>query len=219
MSKKNGKNKWIQNNRRAWGLATAAARMLDSDALSSLRERELLTDMTVGDAIEWLKTSADAESLRALGLGVPGVTVNTVLNALSEKPELMEKKIMNRITMGDLIAALDDAGVWEKYKDVEINASTTIGAVVDWLASAPEMQALRDKELTFNTTVGKLLEVVGEDEVKEFLARKASEANHKAEYDYTQENVLHYWGHLFLFVLAFAMLAMITLEFIDKDKR
>ena len=35
----------------------------------------------------------------------------------------------------------------------------------------------------------------------------------------TEENVVDYWMSLLQFVLAFALLATITLEFIDKDKR
>ena len=51
-----------------------------------------------------------------------------------------------------------------------------------------------------------------------FREDKAAEASYTKDYEYTADNILDYWGRLFLFVLAFAALAMITLEFIDKDK-
>ena len=46
-----------------------------------------------------------------------------------------------------------------------------------------------------------------------------AEASRVADYDNTREKILKYWFRLLPFVLAFAMLATITLEFIDKDKR
>ena len=33
------------------------------------------------------------------------------------------------------------------------------------------------------------------------------------------DNIVEYWLHLLMFILAFGRLATITLEFIDKDKR
>jgi len=39
------------------------------------------------------------------------------------------------------------------------------------------------------------------------------------DYEYTVDNVTDYWFTLFMFILAFAALSTITLEFIDKDKR
>ena len=52
-----------------------------------------------------------------------------------------------------------------------------------------------------------------------FLEEKAAAANYKPEYECIPDNILKYWLHLFGFILAFALLATITLEFIDKDKR
>ena len=69
------------------------------------------------------------------------------------------------------------------------------------------------------TTLGKLLNIVGEDRVKAFLEEKAAATSYKADYEFTLDNVVDYWAQLLLFVLAFALLATITLEFIDKDKR
>ena len=40
-----------------------------------------------------------------------------------------------------------------------------------------------------------------------------------ADYALTEENVTEYWAHLIAFIILFALLATVTLEFIDKDKR
>ena len=68
-------------------------------------------------------------------------------------------------------------------------------------------------------TVGDVLNLVGEDKVMKFLEEKAAAANYKIEYEYSEGNVADYWFTLVMFILAFAALSTITLEFIDKDKR
>ena len=67
--------------------------------------------------------------------------------------------------------------------------------------------------------MGDLLNLAGEDKVMTFIAEKAAAANYKPEYDYTFDNISDYWIRLFIFILAFAALATITLEFIDRDMR
>ena len=42
---------------------------------------------------------------------------------------------------------------------------------------------------------------------------------HIFNFENTEENITAYWMRLVMFVFLFALLAMITLEFIDKDKR
>jgi hypothetical protein len=63
------------------------------------------------------------------------------------------------------------------------------------------------------------MDLVGKDNVKSFIQGKLSAGSYNPDYDYTKSNILTYWGRLLLFVLVFALLATITLEFIDKDKR
>ncbi len=41
----------------------------------------------------------------------------------------------------------------------------------------------------------------------------------KADYESTKENILRYWTRLALFMIVFAALAVVSLEFVDKDKR
>ena len=87
------------------------------------------------------------------------------------------------------------------------------------LAGNPDVQARRDTEITVKTSLGKVLDIIGEDNVKTFLEEKAAAASYNPDYDCSVDTVLDYWMHLSLFIWVFALLAMITLEFIDKDKR
>ena len=55
--------------------------------------------------------------------------------------------------------------------------------------------------------------------LKERIEKKASEALYEPDYAFTRENILKNWLHLAIFVGVFALLSILTLEFIDKDKR
>ena len=107
----------------------------------------------------------------------------------------------------------------EKYADISVDASFTLGQAIDLLANNKDVQARRDQEITVKTSLGKVLDLVGEDKVMSFLESKAADVSYVADYEYSSGNVVDYWMNLILFILAFAALATITLEFIDKDKR
>jgi hypothetical protein len=63
------------------------------------------------------------------------------------------------------------------------------------------------------------MDMIGADRVKDLLQNRIAEASQVADYEYSLENIIGYWLQLFLFVIVFAALSIITLEFIDKDKR
>ena len=69
------------------------------------------------------------------------------------------------------------------------------------------------------TNVGDLIDLIGEEKVKDFVQNKTAQAAHKPEYELTTRNILNNWLILGLFILIFAVLATIVLELIDKDKR
>ena len=132
---------------------------------------------------------------------------------------ILDNKLVSLTTVEDVLTAIDAKGLLEKYSDVEVGGTITVGEAVDFLAGNPDVQARADTEITVKTTVGKLIDIVGEDKVKTFLEEKAAAASFSPDYVYEESNVIGYWMHLIQFALVFALLATITLEFIDKDKR
>ena len=64
-----------------------------------------------------------------------------------------------------------------------------------------------------------MIEILGEEKVKETIQKKTAEAAQKEEYEHTVGNVAENWGILLLFIFCFAALATLALELIDKDKR
>ena len=203
-------------------LAELKKALEDSQSFQSLRQETIPADFTVGDMVRLLLEAEGLEDLRGYDFGLPGVTLGTLLQDIagSDKAQpMMEEKLTERITVGDLIDAMDETGFMERYGDTQIGGNLTVGEIVDAVAGNADAQARRDEQITVNTTVGSLLDIVGEDNVKTFLEQKTAEANYQADYEYNAENVIGYWMHLLLFILVFAALATITLEFIDKDKR
>ena len=95
----------------------------------------------------------------------------------------------------------------------------TVGSLIDMLAEDPQIQENADETISMHATVGDLLDLAGEQDVKAWLNTSAASASYRPEYLHTVGTAAGYWADLTLFVLVFAMLAVITLEFIDKDKR
>lgn len=121
-----------------------------------------------------------------------------------------------------------------KMKDSEIEVHTKAGNILDMLEKSddPEVKAnmalinampgneeFRDKDVTFTTTVGDVLKISGEKETKKMIEQRASEARYDENYVQSKENISGYWMTLVGFAIFFAIMSMITLEFIDKDKR
>ena len=161
--------------------------------------------------------------------GYNELPMNTVWNTLSG---MKDTQIGGSVTIGEIIDKLDSPVV-ERNRDREIlksysaadlaaeklNRPVTVGDVVDLLKDNKALQNHRDKTITLKATVGELMDIVGEENVKEFVMRKTAEAARKPEYEKTRSNVFRNWAFLGIFILVFAMLATIVLEMIDKDKR
>ena len=152
-------------------------------------------------------------------------------------PEGLEKYI------GDLLDNMDNPAL-EKYRDREVirsytvgeleellglekgenagealNDPLTFGQILDILKDSEILKARRDQAFTLKTTLGEMIDLFGEENVRNFVQEKTAAAAHKAEYENTADNILRNWAFLFLFILVFSLLATIMLEMIDKDKR
>ena len=132
---------------------------------------------------------------------------------------LLAKEIGTTITLGQVLDALHAGELAEKFQDQQLNEPVTLGQIVDFLKNNAILQSQRDREFTFKTSIGDLLELFGEENVKQLIQEKTASASYNADYERSVENVAVNWIMLFLFVLAFAALSTLFLEFIDKDKR
>ena len=109
------------------------------------------------------------------------------------------------------------SSVWATFmKDIE---GKTIGDAVDGFRNSEAFRLSKDKTVHVKITVWGLIRLVGEDKVSDFLQNKAAVTQMKPYYEKSARNIANYWVHFLLFVLVFGALSIITLEFIDKDKR
>ena len=188
----------------------------ENEAIAALRAKELGMAYTLGELKEILKNSATFNAFKQEHI-LEDVTVADVLRVMLEAEDAAEFRSFtfgtSGVTMESVIRTILDS------EPLQIGGVITVGQAVDFLAGNADVQARRDTEITLKTSVGKLLDLVGEEKVKTFLEEKAAAASYNADYEYTSENVIAYWMHLTLFIFVFALLATVTLEFIDKDKR
>ncbi len=145
---------------------------------------------------------------------------NTVQN-------MRHNEIRGTVTVGqilDFLSDTDDPGIQQIRSVIVIDeklfpGTVTVGDLVDTLQAEEGAQDLREKSFTVGTTVDQIIRVIGEQTVRDYVVEKSSEIAKVSDYEYSRWNVVDYWTDLFLFVLVFAALSILTLEFIDKDKR
>ena len=208
---------------KAFTLGDVKDALESSETFAAFKQEHIVEDLSIGEFLQALVNADGMDEILGKDIGLENsITLKEVIqNVLDaeDTQEFLNREMIHMTTVGDVLEAIDAAGVLETYRNTAIDATTTLGEAVDWLAANPDVQAKRDQTIEVHTTVGKLLDLVGEERVKTFLEEKAAEANYVSAYECTQDNIVGYWMNLLLFVLAFALLSTVTLEFIDKDKR
>ncbi len=131
---------------------------------------------------------------------------------------MRDTEVGGEVTVGQILDTLDSLVV-EQYRDTEVNQTMTVGGIVDLLKNDETLQQQRDRSVMLKTTVGKVMDSIGEENVKNFIQEKTAAAAYKKEYESSDINIIRNWLMLGVFVLAFAALSAIVLELIDKDKR
>ena len=160
---------------------------------SDARDTKIGTGHTVKEVLEFLKGS------------------ETVSKALQEdKGTLSSSEIIDM-----LLTYAEKNGIDDQILGTDIS----YGGAIDFFVNAPEVQKRRDETLTINTTVGRLIDMVGEEKVKELVMNRTAESSGKEIYEKSEDNVIGNWVMLVVFSLLYASLATIFLEFIDKDRR
>ena len=150
------------------------------------------------------------------------VTVGGVLESLLADENLqaaLDREVSGSVTLGEVLEALGVDEAVEERKDELLNQAVTLGEIADLLTGSEALEAQRDRTFTFKTTVGELLDLFGEENVRTAIEQKTAEASYNPDYDRTLKNVLRNWLMLMAFALAFAALATLSLEMIDRDKR
>jgi hypothetical protein len=199
--------------------------VLQSEQFKPFKQEQLLEEMSIGDILRFIHDSeAFASTLDyTIDLKIFKLNLKTILDKVMADEKIMafldSKQVIPTTTVGDVLNMVNAEGLLEKYRDVKVGKDIFVGDVLKMLVNSEMVQSYRDQSYTYTTTVGGIVDMIGEDRIKDILQKKIAEASYNADYDCTQENVMRYWLRLSLFALVFAVLSTITLEFIDKDKR
>ena len=132
------------------------------------------------------------------------------------------------VTVGQILTFLgnaDDPTV-QDIRGIEVTdmgipgQMLTVGDLIDIIVeSEDDSEEFWSHTIHINTTVDRVIQLLGEESVKDYVVETLSATARDSTYEHSQENILGYWFSLLLFILAFSMLSIITLEFIDHDKR
>ena len=187
-----------------------------SGGMMTLPERaEPITNLIISNY--GLKLIAAQADYNHLPLGSAWNTVERMKN----------NEIKGEVTIGqvlDFLSDEDDPTVQEIRK-VEVTdeefllQNLTVGDLVDFINADEDAQELREQTVQIDTTVGQVIQLVGEDRVRDYIVETTSATAREDAYELSALNIMGYWAYLILFSLGFAALATVTLEFIDRDKR
>ena len=188
------------------------------NSIEKVENQEISTTVTLGQVMDFL-TDETKEISRDIRSKEVQVMSSEELSDLV-RTVLVESSVTGGIpTLDELLDTIDKAIKTDKAHAEDPKQTVTLGEVIDKVAELQYTQEHRDTSFTFSTTVGKMLDAVGRDKTKAYVEELTAQANKKAEYAYTQDNVIDYWVEISKFIVIFAVLAVIFLEFVDKDKR
>lgn len=136
--------------------------------------------------------------------------------------DVRAKRIDESLTSAyDIVFPQDEDGVmtmiWSEL--MRSLGDATLGDAIDAFSRSEAYRQNKDKTVHLKISVWGLIRLVGEDKVSDFLRNKAAITQVKPYYENSVANIANYWLHFALFILAFGVLSVITLEFVDKDKR
>ena len=190
------------------------------NTLAGMRNSEIGGTVTLGQILDLLDSPAaekhkDTVVMKSVTVGEAA----EILNAADESLHLRETQITDSLTLGDVLDILQASEPIEEVKDERLNDPVTLGQITGVLKNNKALQARRDKTYTIHATVGDLFDAFGEENIKNMVQQKTAKAAYKSEYDRNIYNILENWFMLCVFALGFALLSVIVLERIDKDKR
>ena len=154
---------------------------------------------------------------------------------------MRDSEIGGTFTVGDLLDLLESPAVEKRRDEVLVSEDSinelyaelgisdfihasednrlTVGDVADSLLNSEALQEKRDSEFTVSLTISDIFELFGEENVRNVVQEKSTEAVRVPKYDRNEANIIRNWLILGWFAFFFSLLSILLLEFIDQDKR
>ena len=188
--------------------------------------------MTLGQVLDFMQQDnlAMVHDLREKTLEIPSAEeIVTMIGqdpataaVLGLPPELTDiAALLSTAESAEILAEGMDVTSAETGTPAEPAAPQTvsIGEIVDTAAAAPVIQKQREKSYSFRVKISELIDMFGREKLEAYVKEQTRLSNYIPAYNYDKRTIMGYWLHIGKFVLIFSLLAVIFLEFVDKDKR
>ena len=192
------------------------------NSLVKLENQEVNAVVTLGQVLDFLQDEGNelVRDLRGKQIEIPGP--EEVLGMLSQEPDAaaalgLPPEVSD--LAGRVLQALEEQQDPAAPPVPAEPQTVTVGELVDMAAENPVIQKQRDKQYEIHTTVGKLIDMVGREKLENYVQEQTRISNYNENYKNDKGTIEKYWLHIGKFVVLFAVLAVIFLEFVDKDKR
>lgn len=135
--------------------------------------------------------------------------------------KVKNQEVHGEVTLGKTLEAIQDESnpMVQKYRDIDLYDGLTLGDFVDLAAQQPDIQARKDEKIDISFKIGDAIELIGEEKVKNALQNQMGTVSNNPDYEHDPYLIWLYWFCLFAFAMFYSLIAMIALEFIDKDHR
>ena len=155
---------------------------------------------------------------------VCALMVSSIVKTSTAAMTVMPFILIIQLVLSGFIAlpeALSDAtnlmlSKWGVMSLCVISDYNSLPAVMIW----NKMVASGDRiDLGGGISMGQLLGIVEEQGMRDTILQKLGEANAREDFAANLTNLVNSWGHLIAFTVVYAVIAVVFLEFIDKDSR
>ena len=188
------------------------------NTLIKLRNKELEKTVSLGEVLDFLGQTDKAvvQEIREKEINVP--TVEEFLQMLKELDEsgMLPSEATTAIKLADIFV---DKEAMQTSVDKVAPRTIKLGDAIDYVSGNAYVQSHRDSSYTFRTTFGDLIDLVGEEKLKNYIEEQTAAASYIPAYEYSKMNIFGYWANLCVFIILFSLISVISLEFVDKDKR
>ncbi len=189
-----------------------------------LRDRDVVRPFTIRSAVELILREDAFKDIRTAPFSQEenALTLEGILNMILAEDgmqPLLDTEVGETVTVGQVMDFLRVDEFLASIEGVRLNGDITVGDVADFVKNSPLLQANRDRSVTIRATVGTVIDLFGEENVKALVEERTAVAGRNPEYDLNKPAIVRYWLMLGAFILGFAILSVIVLEFIDRDKR
>ena len=195
------------------------------NSIMKVENQEIKTTITLGEIVDFLQREdlPPVHDLRATEFVLPSAAgllsnLESGLNLQMAEvlPDLEALLTLYEEEFGSLALTND-----ETLSETQLaeRKTVTFGQLIDYLAADENFREIRDKSYNLSTTVGEILDLLGREKTETYIKTMTAEANRNPLYENTRSNIVDYWLSIGMFIIVCALLSVIFLEFVDKDKR